>query len=168
MTNTTTISGVTYTIHNLDACVSGFTRDIPKNVIILEKIQYNDSYYSVTSIGKYAFESCTNLKSIIIPDSVTCIGESVFYNCSKLTSVSIGNSVTYIGDCVFYNCTSLSYITFNNQKNLLTLQGVNIFTNANKITTVIFFFTTNESELSNAAINLKTQINTNNHNVYYV
>lgn len=53
---------------------------------------------SVTSIGNYAFQDCTGLTSITIPDSVTDIGRGVFNGCSGLTSVTIGNGVTSIGD----------------------------------------------------------------------
>ena len=35
----------------------------------------------ITSIGDYAFSSCTGLTSITIPSSVTSIGSSAFYNC---------------------------------------------------------------------------------------
>ena len=63
---------------------------------------------SVTSIGDYAFEYCTSLKSVTIPDSVTKIGSYAFYGCSSLTSVTIGNSVTSIGDWAFGDCYSLT------------------------------------------------------------
>jgi len=66
---------------------------------------------SVTSIGGFAFEYCTSLKSVTIPDSVTGINESTFENCKALTKVTIGNSVTSIGGRAFYDCTSLTSIT---------------------------------------------------------
>ncbi len=58
--------------------------------------------YKVTTIGGYAFERCTSLTSVTIPDSVTTIGEMAFYCCTSLTSVTIGNGVTTIGDNVFW------------------------------------------------------------------
>lgn len=66
---------------------------------------------SVTSIGSSAFDGCSGLTSIIIPDSVTSIGYDAFYNCSGLTSVTIGNGVTSIGYWAFYNCSGLTSIT---------------------------------------------------------
>ena len=68
--------------------------------------------YSVTSIGSYAFNGCSSLTSITIPDSVTSIGKDAFRGCSSLTSVTIGNSVTSIDSYAFNGCTSLTSITF--------------------------------------------------------
>ena len=66
---------------------------------------------SVTSIDNWAFSWCASLTSITIPDSVTSIGEYAFCDCTRLTSVTIGNGVTSIGDSAFEDCTSLTSIT---------------------------------------------------------
>ncbi|MDY6229309.1 MAG: leucine-rich repeat domain-containing protein, partial [Prevotella sp.] len=68
----------------------------------------------VTSIGDGAFNYCTGLTSITIPNSVTSIGEAAFDYCTGLTSVTIGNSVTSIGDGAFFGCTGLISITIPN------------------------------------------------------
>ena len=69
---------------------------------------------SVISIGDYAFSSCTSLTSVTIPDNVTSIGNSAFEYCTSLTSVTIPNNVTNIGYRSFYDCKSLTSITIGN------------------------------------------------------
>ena len=57
-----------------------------------------------------AFEECTGLTSVTIPNSVTSIGYGAFEYCWGLTSVTIPNSVTSIGDCAFSECTQLENV----------------------------------------------------------
>ncbi|MDE7343942.1 MAG: leucine-rich repeat domain-containing protein, partial [Muribaculaceae bacterium] len=54
-----------------------------------------------------AFDRCTSLTSIAIPEGVTKIGEWTFYGCSSLTSISIPEGVTEIGGYAFSACSSL-------------------------------------------------------------
>ena len=64
----------------------------------------------VTSVGKYAFCACSNLKNITIPESVTSIAEYAFGGCRALTNITIPSSVTSIGDGAFSGCVSLAGI----------------------------------------------------------
>ena len=57
----------------------------------------------VTSIGDSAFQGCTSLKSITIPEGVTSIGRSAFQGCTSLKSITIPDSVTHIGNNAFFN-----------------------------------------------------------------
>lgn len=55
-----------------------------------------------------AFEDCTNLTSITMPDDVTTIDSWAFYGCSNLASVTLGDNVTTIGNRAFQGCTALA------------------------------------------------------------
>ena len=81
---------------------------------IPETVTYEGTTYSVTSIGSSAFEYCSSLTSITIPNSVTSIGNRAFYYCRSLTSVTIGNSVTSIRSYAFYSCDALTSVTIGN------------------------------------------------------
>ena len=89
------------------------------DIVIPSTVTYNNVVYNVTSIGDYAFEGCTGLTSIDIPDGVTSIGIAAFNNCKGLTSVTIPNSVTSIGNNAFNNCKGLTSIDIPNSVTII-------------------------------------------------
>ena len=88
---------------------------------------------SCISIGTGAFGNCTNLTSIIIPDSVISIDGWAFNYCTSLTSVTIPDSVTSIGECAFQGCSGLTSITIPDS---VTSIGKSAFNSCNKLTSV--------------------------------
>ena len=94
---------------------------IPANVNMI----YNSFYYCdeltevIISEGdvplklRGSFNSCSNLKTINIPDRVTEIGYSAFKDCENLSfdNLIIGGKVKSIGENAFANCTSIKSIT---------------------------------------------------------
>ena len=58
---------------------SEYSNEYTGSVVIPESVTYNETTYSVTSIGDNAFYYCFGLTSVTIPNSVTSIGSGAFY-----------------------------------------------------------------------------------------
>lgn len=89
---------------------------------------------AVTSIGKDAFKSAKNVKSIKLPANLVSIGEYAFYDCNLLTTIVIPDTVTTIGAGAFQNCTELVNVTLSKG---LVLIGDFAFKDCAKMTDVI-------------------------------
>ena len=92
------------------------TINIQNSEIICKKAFYNCSNLKSLNIGTcgvsdirgYAFESCTSLTSIDIPNTVINIEGQAFRDCRGLTSVTIPNTVLSIGKGAFQDCINLT------------------------------------------------------------
>ena len=67
-----------------------------------------------TNVCDSAFQGCTNLTAINIPDSVVDIGKSALKGCSSITNVVLGNGVRNIGEYAFSGCSNLKRIAIPN------------------------------------------------------
>ncbi|MBR5910913.1 MAG: leucine-rich repeat protein, partial [Bacteroidales bacterium] len=81
---------------------------------------------SITSIENWAFSGCESLTGILIPEGVTNIIVGAFYY-SGLESIVIPASVTQIGSEAFSYCTNLQSITVaNDNPNYTSNNGCNV------------------------------------------
>lgn len=106
-----TIDGIAYNLNDAELTaevVSG--GDYTGEIVIPASVTYNQKIYSVTTIGDYAFQGCTGLTNITIPNSVTSIGTFAFAGCRNLTSITIPNNTSSIGKKAFNNCIGLTSI----------------------------------------------------------
>ena len=89
-----------YSVVNCDALATG-------EIIIPS----NYKNLPVTKVDDFAFEYCTSITSVIIPDSVTIIGDFAFEYCSMLEFIEISDNVKSIGKYAFEGCDSLNSIS---------------------------------------------------------
>ena len=89
---------------------------------------------SVVAIGASAFEGCTALTSIVLPDCITDIGDSAFANCTALTSITLPADLVNIGNSAFSSCSALTSIT--------------VPTGVTAISRMTFFWCTNLSSIN--------------------
>ena len=81
--------GATAMVYFVEKCVEEII--IPS--VVTDEYCQNCPDYNVTGIEKAAFEGCTELVSITIPESVISIGEYAFADCVNLTSITVLNPV---------------------------------------------------------------------------
>jgi hypothetical protein len=86
----------------------------PEAIDVPSEIHHEGVIYRVTSIGDFAFNVCSSLRAITIPDGVISIEYRAFFGCQALTNITIPNSVTSIGTEAFYDCSSLTSIVLPN------------------------------------------------------
>src|ERR1019366_9233460 len=131
-----------YTVNHGNITITGYTGS-GGAVTIPSTINVGGINLPVTTIGGSlnargvwlgAFDGCTSLTSVTIPNSVTSIGVTAFYDTS-LTSVNIPNSVTSIGDEAFGACFSLTTVTVGTN---VTSIGEEAFLDLPRLTAVYF------------------------------
>ena len=64
----------------------------------------------VTRIGVFAFESCTTIMYVTLPQSIKIIDNSAFSRCTALKEVRGGAKYEIIGDGAFCGCTAITAI----------------------------------------------------------
>lgn len=69
---------------------------------------------SMLTIGNSAFADCTNLSGIELPQGLVDIGAHAFSRCVFLESIAIPDSVTTLGAYAFMGCKGLNSITIGN------------------------------------------------------
>ena len=86
----------------------------------LETVELPDS---LTTLKSYTFRNCSSLKSIVIPGKVKAIYTQTFENCSSLGEIDLG-SVQRIGSSAFKGCTSLKSVVL---PDLMTVIDTRVF-----------------------------------------
>ena len=83
---------LTYKLNeNKDGLIVTGGEDLEGRVIIPSEREYEGRQYPVTEIGRWAFEGCLGLTSLVIPDSVIKIGKYALLWCNNLREVAISN-----------------------------------------------------------------------------
>ena len=107
-------------------------------ITIPAMVTYEGVDYSVIRIGEGAFEGCSNLTSIAIPEGVTDIEGYAFSSCNRLTTITIpeNSQLTRIGDSAFSGCSSLYSFSIP-ENSQLTHIGERAFAYCGLVTTII-------------------------------
>ena len=67
---------------------------------------------SVTTISPMAFSGCTGLRGLFLPDGVETIGPEAFEGCVNLEAIYVPVSVEHIAPGCFDDCASLHFIFY--------------------------------------------------------
>ena len=83
----------------------------------------------VATFSSGVFASQNTLKNVTFPSTITSIGSYAFSSCSELTSIDLSKcaSLTSIGEWAFNRCSGLTSIDLSGCTSLTTISGVNTF-----------------------------------------
>ena len=93
---------------NIGDNVKGLPNDIFHGFTHLKTINFGS--HANFSIGTHAFDGCTGLTTLTIPDNVITLNDYAFKGCTGLTTVNIGSGVTTIGHTAFGGCTFVTML----------------------------------------------------------
>ena len=83
----------------------------PRAFIEVKTLTYVHLPEGATTIGEWAFQSCSKLRRVEIPSTVQHIGREAFEDCLRLTEAVIPEGITALNEGTFQNCVNLSAIT---------------------------------------------------------
>lgn len=112
---TETIDGISYQVVSPTSHLAAVTSTSPKysgDIVIPSTITSRDMKCKVAIIGGYAFDGCSALTSVQLPDSLLAIVNCAFRKCTRLKRVDMPASVRVLSEGAFNACDSLVTVTF--------------------------------------------------------
>ena len=67
---------------------------------------------TITTIGQYSFQSCSNLEELDLPNSVTKIESCAFSYCTSLKAINLSTSLSEIDVYAFEGCEAIDTVTY--------------------------------------------------------
>ena len=83
---------------------------------------YNIEFGWTDYIPYQAFQNCTSLTAITIPDGVQTISDMAFYGCSSLTKINIPASVSVFGENAFTGCSGMQEIYIDDLESWMSIK----------------------------------------------
>ncbi len=80
----------------------------------LTSVDFSEAAGSLSMVGAHAFDGCTALTKISLPNGVMAIGDYAFFGCTDLTEAKLSASLENVGKNVFKGCTALEKVTIPN------------------------------------------------------
>ena len=103
----TDVSGIDYVTNIGESAFAGTQIYLTSN----SRIGNLGDVTTLGTIGKSAFQNCTNLLELYIGKNIGTIGQYAFRGCSSLKELVIGDSVKTIAPSAFAGCTALTSIS---------------------------------------------------------
>ena len=99
----------------------------------LEEVVLPSTLTTIGAAGSGVFQSCNNLKTIVLPESLTVLGKGSFQECTSLESINIPAGVTRIESDALRN-TGLKSVEFHEG---VTYFGAQAFRDCKQLTEVV-------------------------------
>ncbi|MDE5550247.1 MAG: leucine-rich repeat domain-containing protein [Bacteroidaceae bacterium] len=77
------------------------------------EIQEKGKTYKIVQIAAKGFTNCCFIKKLVVDEGIKTVGKLAFNGCSDLCAVSFPSTVSSLGECLFYNCPELKSIDVN-------------------------------------------------------
>ena len=103
-------TGLVYRANGANTCqVNSFDKNSKVTSVIVPTTVKGRT---VTALGVMAFNSCSNLGSVVLPETITSIGNSSFIDCTNLVSITIPYSLKSIPSGAFERCDNLKAVIY--------------------------------------------------------
>ena len=133
-----TINGIRYVLNDDKTATvttksGGTDKYTDATISIPNTVKYSNITYNVTVIGSHAFDGCSKVTTVNIPNNVKTIESYAFMDCG-ITSITIPSNVESISSGAFRGCSALVSATINSSK--ITEISYLMFSNCSKLSSV--------------------------------
>ena len=77
----------------------------------LARVTFMNREAGLISVGEAAFQECTRLNNVVLPNSTLRIDKEGFRGCSSLSNITLSNQLNYINEYAFADCPVLNNVT---------------------------------------------------------